>query len=349
MVLNSMLKKLSLVVVAALSVAFASDASAQTQPCDHLPLGQITAGGAASDDFQLDLSKLPPTPLGAIIERDRMYMAERPGFLIKQLPLLIDNQGNFYSGGRYLLETYSDAVAFSHWLANDFVLDGVEILNRPYFVGVTGYAYEVIGGWRWQHVEDQTAMRVERWSTAGSHMPPKALRAFLASQLPLIEAAAEQRGLAEVYLAYSEPNNLVELAYFTTSLNPGWDRSTPDYVTLGAMQSASSLATTAMQAQGWSSVLDRSSWVFNTWFHFYPGDQGLASNWPNSPPLPPVSLPGDTLCDVSQGENSSNDPADCLPTCGNGVADPGENTVNCPSDVRLEPFLTPDPDANVCQ
>lgn len=323
--------------------------AAYAQQCDHLPLGQITAGGAASDDFQLDFSKFPPTPIGAIIERDRMYMAERPGFLTKQLPLSIDAQGNFFSGGRYLFNTYSDALAFHDWISSSLILDGVEILDRPYFVGLTGFAFEMIGGWRWDRVENQVAMRVERWSTAGIPMPPVALRAFLSSQVSLIEAEAERRGLAEVYLSYSQPDSLVNLVYFTSNrADPSWDRSAPDFATLGAMQGAPSLATTAIRAQGWHSVFDRASWVFNTWFHFYPGDTGLSANWPNSPPLPPAAIPGDSLCDPSQGENNVTDPADCLATCGNAVADPGETTINCPSDVRLESFLTPDPAQTSC-
>ncbi len=321
----------------------------QIGQCDHLPLGAITARGAASDDFQLDFSKFPPTPIGAIIERDRMYMAERPGFLTKQLPLLIDQQGRFFSGGRYLFETYSNALAFHDWLATNLILDGVEILDRPYFVGLTGFAYEVIGGWRWEHVEDQVAMRVERWSTANIPMPPIALRQFLASQVSLIEAEAVQAHLAEVYLSYSQTDNLVNLVYFTSHrADPNWDRSAPDFATLGALQAAPSLATPAMQAQGWASAFDRASWIFNTWFHFYAGDTGLKANWTNSPPLPPAAIPGDSLCDPSQGEDNATDPADCLVTCGNSVADPGETTASCPSDVRLEPFLTPDPAQASC-
>ena len=45
---------------------------------------------------------------------------------------------------------------------------------------------------------------------------------------------------------------------------------------------------------------------------------------------------GDGVCEVSRGEASANS-SDCLLTCGNGVADPGENLHELPGDVRLFP------------
>jgi hypothetical protein len=71
-----------------------------------------------------------------------------------------------------------------------------------------------------------------------------------------------------------------------------------------------------------------------TWLPFHAGDSGAPSLWPNSPPFP-QPYAGDGVCEVSRGENSLTAPADCLPACGNGVADAGETTLNCPGDVRV--------------
>jgi hypothetical protein len=69
------------------------------------------------------------------------------------------------------------------------------------------------------------------------------------------------------------------------------------------------------------------------WAPFAGGDQGPPSQWPNSPPLPQPSA-DDGLCEPSRGETSTTAPADCLPSCGDAVADASETTLNCPSDVR---------------
>lgn len=55
----------------------------------------------------------------------------------------------------------------------------------------------------------------------------------------------------------------------------------------------------------------------------------------NSPPFP-QPYAGDGVCEVSRGENALNPPSDCPATCGEGVAQPGEDTQKCPGDVRLD-------------
>ena len=73
-------------------------------------------------------------------------MSARPGFNRKLLPLRVEqDSGKAYSGGRYLLTTYEEAVAFADWCANDFEIDGVLILERPDFAEVTAQVYRVIG------------------------------------------------------------------------------------------------------------------------------------------------------------------------------------------------------------
>lgn len=58
----------------------------------------IEAEGAFTCDFALPGS-LPLAQVPAVIERDRMYMAERPGMLTKRLPIAMDpGTGNLFSG-----------------------------------------------------------------------------------------------------------------------------------------------------------------------------------------------------------------------------------------------------------
>ena len=82
--------------------------------------------------------------------------------------------------------------------------------------------------------------------------------------------------------------------------------------------------------------MDRTQWVLSIWFRFVVGDHGEPSQWPNLPVFP-QPYAGDGVCEVSRGENAQNSSRDCLPTCWNGIQDPGETSANCPGDVRPFP------------
>ncbi len=121
----------------ALNAGSPATGAAQNQSPD----GQLQSAAAEKPkgcftcDFGLP-GALPLDQVPAIIERDRMYMAEQPGMRTKHLPLRIDfNTGNLLSGGRYLFDTFEEAQAYKDWVTNDFILDGVKFLERPIFLG----------------------------------------------------------------------------------------------------------------------------------------------------------------------------------------------------------------------
>jgi hypothetical protein len=292
---------------------------------------EIQAGGGASDDFQLDPAltlQNPAFQLGAVIERDRMYMAARPGWQVKHIPFSFDEQGLPYSGGVYLFDTQEDAENFSQWLSQDFSLDGVLILQRPYFLGIKAYTYKVIGAFRFdENKMHKVVVRTERWQTPGGAF----VEPFLRGLYPLIRLEANKRHYTEVWLLYNDEANIVNIVYFRDRVGPN-DPTTPDFATLEALASDPSMGK-VFDSLKWTKLFDRTSWVLTSWPPFVKGDQGEAAVWPNSPPFPqPFS--GDAVCVPSRGENNLNSP-ECLSTCGDGVAQDGENTLNCPGDVSL--------------
>jgi hypothetical protein len=297
--------------------------------------GDIQAGGGASDDFELDPALTindPSFHLGGVIERDRMYMAARPGFLNKHLPLTFDEAGLPYSGGLYLFDTQEDAEDFAQWLSQDFALDGVLILQRPYFLGVKAYTYKVIGAFEFgDYKRDSVVVRTERWSTPrGPWVEP-----FLKTLWPFVKLEAKIRKYVSVWLLYNEDEQIVNIVSLDDRAGP-WDPAQgPDFASLNALANAPTMGK-AFDLLHWSKLFDRTSWVLTMWFPFEAGDRGEAALWPNSPPFPEGFFPGDGTCVPSQGENYSNDPEDCLPTCGDGIPQEGENTMNCPGDVPLE-------------
>lgn len=309
--------------------ASTSDAAAQDKQSElqakHAPK---KPRGCFTCDFGLP-GNLPLPQVPALIERDRMYMAEQPGMRTKHLPLRLDGgTGNLLSGGRYLFDTFDQAKDYKDWVTNEFILDGVKFLERPIFLAPECHAWRVVGVQHFGPVETQIIVRTERWSVPEGHH----LEQRLKNRWDAIKDEAEQRGLTSVWLTYNEEEHLAQLVYFANRVAPA-DPNIPDFASLAALESAPPLGQ-LLDLYGWSKTFDRTQWVLTIWFPFELGDRGAPSLWPHSPPFPqPFS--GDGVCEVSRGEKHSNSPTDCGPKCGNGVCNPGENTQNCPGDCRL--------------
>lgn len=290
-------------------------------------------GGAFTCDFGMPAS-MPADGLPAVTERDRMYMAARPGMLHKHLPIRFPTMEGepIYSGGRYLFQNERQARDYKHWVENDYALDATVFLTRPYFLNPSCYAWKVIGA---QHMGDihttHAFVRTERWyvQDGAQHINQSGL---LAQRWPAILAEAQQRNMSGVWLLYNQQERLVSIVYFTNH-TPGSDPNALDTVGLKGLEAGTPLGH-VFDDQPWLKVFDRTHYVLTIWFPFVAGDHGEPSVWPNSPPLPLPST-NDGLCDVSRGESYLNSPNDCPATCGNAVADLGENTTNCPGDVRL--------------
>ncbi|HVQ38583.1 MAG TPA: hypothetical protein VMS31_13690 [Pyrinomonadaceae bacterium] len=319
---------IALLILQLICFPVASISAATPDDEEENSMGNISAKGCFTCDFGLP-SNFPLGQVAAVIERDRMYMAERRGMQRKQLPMRVDGQtGNLFSGGRYLFDTKSDAVRYKDWVENDFILDGTLFLDRPYFLSPECHAWQVIGAQNLKELNQQVIMRTERW-----RVPPANQKEALKQKWSQLLTAATQKGLAGVWLTYNKEEQLAQIVYFADRIVPP-DPYVPDFVSLGALESAAPLGAIFNNQSGWTKTFDRTQWVLTVWFPFVLGDQGQPSLWPNSPPLP-EPYAGDGVCEVSRGENFTNAPSDCAPTSGNGVCDPGENSQNTPGDCRL--------------
>jgi hypothetical protein len=291
----------------------------------------IDARGAFSCDFQIS-GNTPPDQIPPAIERDRMYMAARPGMLRKDIPLSFDSaSSNVFSGGRYLFKQYDQAQDYKLWVQSKFILDGVLFLQRPYFINPECHAWKTVGARDFGDMNTQHVVtRTERFRGSSANVPH-----VLQSRWPQLASLASAHGLSSVYLWYSPEEHMVSVVSFAGRVGPKTTDS-PDFASLGALAAGPGVGQQVFGDQGWLMGLDRTQWVFTIWLPFVLGDQGLPSVWPNSPVFSqPYS--GDGVCEVSRGENSQNSGGDCLPTCWNGVQNAGENSVNCPGDVRLFP------------
>jgi hypothetical protein len=250
-------------------------------------LHQITADAGAAFTCDFAISKnVSPDDIVPMIERDRMMMTARPGFLRKFIPLRIDPaSGNFLTGGRYLFRTAEDARQYQMWLWHDFVVDGVAFFDRPFFGHPECHVWDVVG------VADlapcdthQVVMRTERFL-----IPATSQDTRLVARWSQILAEARRRWLTGVWLLHDRPEQLVSLVYFA-------ERSAPltlDASDTVALEQAPPLGD-VFDDQGWTRTFDRTQWVHTLWFPLVLGDHGRPAVWPNSPPLPGPVAPTTT-------------------------------------------------------
>jgi hypothetical protein len=294
---------------------------------DPDPGVELRGRGSFSCDFGLT-SSLPLSQAAAVIDRDRMFMAARPGLITKHLPIVLDpSTGNFFSGGRYLFDTFDHAKAYDDFVKHGFVLDGVEFLSRPYFVSPACYPWRVVGARAFASIEHQVVMRTERFQVPDGG-------GNLEGVYHAAREQAEARGFTAVWLVANDDLGLAQLVYYIDRVDPP-DPTAPDFASLEALAGAPPLGDTVAPA-GWTRVFDRTHWILTDWFHFEPGDTGRPALWPYSPPFPQPAC-GDGVCQPSRGETGTSCPADCSPHCGDAVCQPaeGETQDSCPSDCRL--------------
>jgi hypothetical protein len=196
--------------------------------------GDAQPGGAFTCDFGLSSIGLPQDQIAPSIERDRMYMAARPGLLHKHIPISFDADNNVFSGGRYLFDTAQHAREYRDWVFNTYVLDGVHFLKRSYFLNPDCHAWTVIGAHDFADIHgSQIVLRTERWSLHNARQPDR----VLGQKFDAILAEAQARGLTSVWLLYDPEERLASLVYFGGRVGPS-DPRAPDMASLGALADA---------------------------------------------------------------------------------------------------------------
>jgi hypothetical protein len=304
--------------------------------------GDVDAKGAFTCDLQLAGDAFTPNAIAPAIERDRMIMSRADGFLHKHIPIALDfahssgGQPDLFTGGRYLFKTEHDADFYKNFVENTYYLDGVEFLDRPYWLAKECHSFTVVGAHDFTDIHtSQVIIRTERFQMAGNH-PIDTLQ----DSWHAIKAAAKAEGMASVWLAYNEDENLATIVYTHDRIVPE-NPTVPDFASLNYLAGLTPLGD-ILTADGFTRTFDLTHWVFTIWFPFDEGDTGEPSLWPHSPPFGEPFC-GDGVCEVSRGEDNASCPADCEPHCGNAVCEPkqGENDLNCPGDCGPN---TADPD-----
>jgi hypothetical protein len=217
--------------------------------------------------------------LPALIERDRVIMATRPGMRQKHLPFRHNAaSGMVLSGGRYLFDTFEQAEAYKTWAEREFVVDGVPFFKRPVFLNPVVLAWQVVGAQDFQALHTaHSCIRFERWAVEDERITQR-----LPASWTALQAGAAQQGCASIWLLHNPEHRQVGLVTVTGQrLAPGASISQPPE------DPGVSLGTLLEEGGGLRKLFDRTSWVLTIWLARGEGKE--AALWPNSPPLPSPS------------------------------------------------------------
>lgn len=293
-------------------------------------LGNLPHRGAFTCDLVVDAQEAPPHELAATLEIDRMLMsgsAFAAGMKHKIIPFTYPAPDPafadtlvIHAGGRYLFDTRGQARTYGDFVKNGFVFDGIPFRERPVFLADDCHDWEVVAASEFIDDYLHRSLRTERWSVPAQ---PLATVSSLRGAWPAVEAEAQRRGYAAAWLLYSRNEDLATLVTFDEGLDLITDRLL--LPPLGAL----------VQQPGWRKTFDRDQYTLTNWQPFVPGDQGVASAWPNFPLIPIEPRCGDNVCEPSRGETHGSCGGDCAPACGDAVCDAGEDEHGCPGDCQL--------------
>jgi hypothetical protein len=240
--------------------------------------GPIAAGGAFTGDFGI-APGAPVEQVPGFIEADREIMAARPGMRQKHVPIVVDDAGRAFCGGRYLFDSWENAEDYRRWVTEEFVVDGIPFPERPLFVEPAFLAWRVLGAHDFQPVRAHRAVRFERWALGDG-----VTREQVSALWSRVRDDADRRGLASAWLLFSDERREAGLVTVAGSASP----HTPaelDPELLAQLDGPDSVGRVVEQGRIGTRVFDRTGWVWTLWLPLA-GAGESPSLWPNSPPLP---------------------------------------------------------------
>src|SRR6202022_2947541 len=126
--------------------------------------GRIACKAAFTADFEM-ASALSLQQIVTNLEVGRKVMDDRPGKRHKYTPLRFDPATGMHQiGGRYLFETWDNAVDYLRFTSELELEPGVKFWDRPFFIGVDKHVWHVIGAHDFAPMATHYANRLERFA-----------------------------------------------------------------------------------------------------------------------------------------------------------------------------------------
>lgn len=276
--------------------------------------GPIAAGAAFTSDFALP-NDIPIQRLVDMVETERRTMDIRPGMRHKYMPLRFDPAtGARQVGGRYLFDTWDDAVDYDRFTTELEFEPGVPFWERPFFLGVDRHVWRVAGAYDLTPLATtHFANRLERWtySSGGKAGGGEAGRGeagpLLEQVWPAVREDAARQGLASVWLLYQPEERQLGVVTVAARADGGGgdpDGQGPDGTgeagadpAAAASRSVTALERTASMGRflpaglGAEKVFDRTSLILSMWLPRSRLAGGAPAAYPTAPvhPLPRVA------------------------------------------------------------
>ena len=247
--------------------------------------GSVEMRGCFTGEFGLG-DELPIDEAPYVIERDRINEGKLPGFNRKLLPMMADADGsNRTAGGYYLLETFEQAKYMYEWYqdpVDGFVLDGIPMMQRKYFLNPVAHFWQVIGAHDFKSIDTrQKIVRFQRWTCEQGDIESK-----LVALWPSIRDQAESAGLSSTWLLMNPEQEESIGLVMAADASANYDGSAPDFAAVESLSRVTSPGQ-CLEDKNWARLnFDRSSLIYSIWFPYATGANNRPTLWPNSPPFP---------------------------------------------------------------
>ena len=242
------------------------------------PIGPVVAGGAFTADFALP-GVVDSQTLANILESDRRLMDVRPGMRNKYTPLRFDPAtGAQLMGGRYLFDTYANALDYERWTTEEFSPEpGSRFWDR--FGGVEKHTWKVAGAHDYKPMaEAHHVVRFERYICS-----PANLDDHLGSAWPILQKEADRRDLSSLWLLFKPQADLVGVLSVAAKASSD-DPAVAASLGLTALESMPALGDLLPDELGAQQVFDRTSVNFNSWLPESRASGGAHATFEVSPP-----------------------------------------------------------------
>jgi hypothetical protein len=247
--------------------------------------GPITADAAFTSDFAIP-DDIPMQNLVDMVEIERRTMDVRPGMRHKYMPLRFDPaSGVRQVGGRYLFDTWHDAVDYNTFTSKDLEFEpGVKFWDRPFFLGVDRHVWRVTGAYDFAPLATHYVSRLERWRYTGGN-PQRLLEAAW----PTVRENARWR-LASVWLLFQPEEKQIGILTVAAKAD-GRDPADAAARSVTALERAESTGQFLPAELSAEKVFDRTSLILTTWLPLSRLAGGAPSAFPAAPvhPLPRVA------------------------------------------------------------
>jgi hypothetical protein len=248
----------------------------QEQGCVTIEIG--VAGGGVPLQIFIDTQYL-----------DSKTMDKRPGMFIKYLPYLYNEvTGKLLAGGAYLFGTYEYAKDYLRWAGEDYEVGEpkVKFAEQPLFESFVGTSWKVIGAHSFLPIDQHSVARLMKWKCGGA-AAAGGIEEKLRELYPKLRAAAEQHGVASVWLLHNPDTNTVGLE--TGFRKIGETDAAGAAQTLNSAKNLTALGDVLTGGLDVEPIFDRTSVLLTLWLPKSRAEGGAELTIPYYPLVPDIT------------------------------------------------------------